>query len=89
MSDLLGISIGYVIAITTVLGSAAVIALLSLKAIVKAWAFFKPSTPKKIEIQSPWETSEPSLWICLYCTTNNNLEAISCSRCGSPRQWTE
>ncbi len=53
MSDL-GITLGYVIAITTVLGSAAVIALLSLQAIVRAWAFFRPST-KKNEIQSPKE----------------------------------
>jgi len=88
MSDL-GISIGYLIFYTTLAGSFTVIGLLTLKAVFRAWAFFKPSTPKKNEIeQISTKSLEPhrDYWICPYCSTSNELTDRSCTTCGSPKK---
>jgi len=86
ISDLLGISIGYLIFYTTLVGAFTAIVLLATQAVIKAFAIFRPSRPKKQEIPTKSLPVNEDYWICPYCQSENDKNVFICGTCRSPRR---
>ncbi len=84
----ISVTLGYAIAIATVTGSVAVIALMAVAAIRKSLQIFKPSTRKTEMEQIPTKSLpiNENVWTCPYCGSQNEKTNFVCGNCRSPRK---